>query len=328
MSPVEPTLAASLPLRVAAVPSAPVPPPVLPAAPMRDPEALRIIGPQERVSFPVLFRELVAHKDLLYQLAIRDVRIRYKQAVMGFAWSILMPLLIVGAGTLVRVAVVAMTGVKLDRTEIGAVVLKSFPWAFFAGALGFGVQSITANIGLVTKIYFPRSILPIAVVASNLFDLAIGVGTLLLVLPFLGADLSFALLWVPVMVMLLVVLTAGLCTVLACANLFFRDVKYITQVLLTFGIFFTPVLFNNVSFGAKGAKLLMLNPLAPIFEGLRLSVMNGHNLFLSHSQLLRGVEVVDWQPWYLLYSAVWAFGSLLLGLVLFQRTQDLFAEFA
>jgi ABC-type polysaccharide/polyol phosphate export permease len=208
------------------------------------------------------------------------------------------------------------------------VVLKSFPWAFFAGALGFGVQSVTANVALVTKIYFPRAILPIAVVASNLMDLTVGLIAIALVVPFLGAQLSFALLWVPVMLVLLVVLTAGLCTVLACANLFFRDVKYITQVLLTFGIFFTPVLFDAVAFGARGARILMLNPLSPIFEGLRLSVMQGHNLLLPFTQIIRGTEVVAWQPWYLAYSAVWAFGSLGLGLLLFQRTQDLFAEFA
>jgi ABC-type polysaccharide/polyol phosphate export permease len=116
--------------------------------------------------------------------------------------------------------------------------------------------------------------------------------------------------------------------VLACANLFFRDVKYLVQVVLTFGIFFTPVLFDNVAFGARGARLLMLNPLAPLFEGLRLSVMRGHNLLEPYTQTMRGVDVVAWEPWYLLYSLVWAFGSLALGLVLFQRTQDLFAELA
>jgi ABC-type polysaccharide/polyol phosphate export permease len=329
MNPVEPTLAAPLPIGGAIRSTASTSRAAAQGTvPLRDPEGVRVIGPQERVTLVGLVHELMGQKDLLYQLAARDVRIRYKQAMMGFAWSVLMPLLIVGAGILVRYAVVAMTGVHLDRAEIGTVALKAFPWAFFAGAIGFGVASITSNISLVTKIYFPRSVLPIAVVVSNLFDLAVGVAALLLVLPFLGAKLSLALLWVPVMVALLVVLTAGLCTVLACANLFYRDVKYITQVLLTFGIFFTPVLFNNVQFGARGAKLIMLNPLAPIFEGLRLSVMQGHNLLVSHSALMRGATVVDWQPWYLLYSGVWAFGLLAVGLMLIQRTQDLFAEFA
>ena len=298
------------------------------AGALRDPDAVRVIGPQQRVAIRHLFADLLAHRDLLHQLAARDVRIRYKQAAMGFAWAILMPILIVGAGTLVRLAVVQMTGGRLAREEIGAVVLKAFPWAFFAGALGFGVQSVTANISLVTKIYFPRAVLPIAVVLGNLFDLTVGLVASVLALPFLGAQLTAALAWVPVLILLLVVLTAGLCTVLACANLFYRDVKYIVQVVLTFGIFFTPVLFDAVAFGERGARLMMLNPLAPIFEGLRLSVMNGHNLLQPYSQLVHGTPVLAWQPWYLAYTGVWAVGSLLLGLILFQRTQDLFAEFA
>ena len=325
MTSVDPAAAAPLP--VAALPYRDRAP-IAPTAPRRDPPGVRVVGPLERVSLAGSLREIAERRDLLVQLATRDVRIRYKQAVMGFAWAILMPLLIVGAGTLLRIAVVAMTGAKLDRAEIGSIVLKAFPWAFFAGALQFGVQSITSNITLVTKIYFPRAILPIAVVGAHLFDLAVGAAVLLAVLPFLGAQLTAALLWVPVLVALLLVLTAGLCTVLACANLFFRDVKYIVQVLITFGIFFTPVLFDAVQFGARGARVLMLNPLAPIFEGLRLSVLHGHNLLQPLTVTLRGAPVTAWEPWYLLYAFAWAGGSLALGLVLFQRTQDLFAEFA
>ena len=309
----------------------PVTAPLRPAtapAPLRNPTSVRVLGALERPNVRNALREILDHRDLLVQLAARDIRIRYKQAVMGFAWAILMPLLIVGAGTLVRVAVVAMTGVKLDRAEIGGVVLKSFPWAFFSGALGFAVNAVTGNIALVTKIYFPRAVLPIAAVGANLFDLSVGLAVLLVTLPFLGAQLTANLLWVPVLVVLLITLTAGLSVILSCANLFFRDVKYIVNVVLTFGIFFTPVLFDATSFGTKGARILALNPLTPIFEGLRLSVMSGHDLFTPLTVMMRGHPVVAWQPWYLLYSAFWAFGTLALGLVLFQRTQYLFAEYA
>ncbi|MGZ8471159.1 MAG: ABC transporter permease, partial [Gemmatirosa sp.] len=242
---------------------------------------------QGRATIGTAVRELMEHRDLLVQLAARDVRVRYKQAVMGFAWAILTPLLLVGAGTLMRIAVATMAGVQLEMSEVGSIALKSFPWAFFAGAVGFAVQSITGNISLVTKIYFPRAVLPLGVVTAHLFDLVIGAVTLLVALPFLGATLSPALLWVPLLVLLLVTFTAGTGVFLACANLFFRDVKYITQVLLTFGVFFTPVLFDAVSFGAKGARILMLNPLSPIFEGLRLTVMEGHNLLTPLSVVAR-----------------------------------------
>ena len=295
---------------------------------MRSPSSELVLTSAGYSSVREVLREMLSRRDLLVQLASRDIRIRYKQAVMGFAWALLTPLLLVGAGSLLRVAIAQMSGVALDRAEIGSVVLKSFPWAFFSGAIGFGVASITSNLTLVTKVYFPRAVLPLGVVLAATFDLAIGAGALLLVLPFLGAKLSLALLWVPVLVLMLIVLTAGFAVFLACANLFFRDVKYLTQVLLTFGVFFTPVLFDAPAFGARGAKLLMLNPLSPIFEGLRLAVFNGHNLLQPLTQLTRSGVVSAWEPWYLLYGAVWAAGAFLGSLVLFQRTQYLFAEYA
>jgi hypothetical protein len=171
MSSVESSLA--VPLAVPAEPTARPGPRPAPRV-VRDPSTVRVLGPTERVALGDELREIWSRRDLLVQLAGRDVRIRYKQAVMGFAWAILMPLLIVGAGTLFRLAAVSMTGAALDRADIGSVILKSFPWAFFSGALGFAVNSVTGSINLVTKIYFPRAILPIAAVGANLFDLAWG----------------------------------------------------------------------------------------------------------------------------------------------------------
>ena len=293
----------------------------------RAPLVERVLSADDATTMRGALRDLLAHRDLLMQLAARDVRVRYKQAVMGFAWAILTPLLLVGAGTILRIAVATMAGAQLDPTDVGGIALKSFPWAFFAGAVGFAVQSITANISLVTKIYFPRAVLPLGVIAAHLFDLGIGVATLTVVLPFLGATWSPALLWVLPLLLLLVTFTAGAGVLLACANLFFRDVKYITQVLLTFGVFFTPVLFDAVAFGTRGARVLMLNPLAPILEGLRLAVMEGHNLLTPLVAATGAGAVPAWEPWYLLYSVCWSFGLLAFAVALFQRTQYLFAEY-
>ena len=98
-------------------------------------------------------------------------------------------------------------------------------------------------------------------------------------------------------------LTAGLALLVSCANLFFRDVKYVVQVLLTFGIFFTPVFFEPEMFGALGARVMMLNPLAPIMEGLRLSVVLDHNLLDALVVQGRHGAVLAWIAWYLAYSA-------------------------
>ena len=150
------------------------------------------------------------------------------------------------------------------------IAMKAVPWSFFVGALGFATNSLTGNSNLVTKIYFPREVLPLAATLAQVADSAIGLSALLVAGLFLGVHFGAAALWAPVLV-LLIAFTAGSALVVSCANLFFRDVKYIVQVLLSFGIFFTPVFFEPEMLGPTGARLMMLNPLAPILEGLRLA---------------------------------------------------------
>ena len=271
-------------------------------------------------------RELSQSRELLYQLTLRDIRIRYKQAVMGFGWAVLMPVMIVGAGLIVRL-VLSSTGVKLGDSGVAGMAAKGVCWSFFAGALGFGTASLVANVNLVSKVYFPREVLPLSAVAAQSFDTLIAVGALAVALPFLGATLSPALLWLPILALLLIALTSASALFLSCANLFFRDVKYIVQLLLTFGIFFTPVLFEPAMLGVTGAKLIMLNPLAPILEGVRL-VLSGNDLLHTITEsTAKGILVVAWQPWYLLYSAAWALGGFLLSLLIFHRLEFIFAEY-
>jgi len=149
-----------------------------------------------------------------------------------------------------------------------------------------------------------------------------------LMLIFLGVRPSPALIWVPVLALILCLLTAGASLLLSCANLFFRDVKYIVQVLLTFGIFFTPVLFDASQVGPTASKLIMLNPLSPFLEGLRLSVVEGHNLLTPLTQLgSHGQVVLAWSPWYLAYGAAWSVGGLLASALLFHRLEFVFAEY-
>jgi lipopolysaccharide transport system permease protein len=123
---------------------------------------------------------------------------------------------------------------------------------------------------------------------------------------------------------MLVVFTTGACLFLACANLFFRDVKYIVQVLVIFGIFFTPVFFDPASLGPTAGPIVALNPLTPVLEGLRLSILEGHNLL---TPLLNERGDTLWQPWYLAYGSAWAVAVLAGSSLLFHRSEFVFAEY-
>ncbi|MFQ5529092.1 MAG: ABC transporter permease [Gemmatimonadota bacterium] len=273
--------------------------------------------------------ELWAYRELAYQLTLRDIRIRYKQAVMGFAWAILMPALIVGAGALVRYAMAYLSGSDVEVMAIAGMAVKALPWAFFVGAIGFATNSLVSNLPLLTKIYFPREVLPVSSTLAQTFDSSVGAAVLIPILPLLGVSYGWTVLWVPALLIVLFTFTLGTALLLGCANLFFRDVKYIVQVLLTFGIFFTPVFFEPNMFGPTGSVLMMLNPLSPILEGLRLSIVEQHHLLLPLTAIgADGSSLVAWSPWYLAYGSGIAIAMLLTGALVFHRFERVFAEYA
>jgi len=289
---------------------------------LADPSRLGVLADLREV-----LDELVQYRFLLQQLTLRDIRLRYKQAIMGFFWAVFMPVLIVLAGLLIKYAMARMSGTELQASSVATLAIKALPWAFFVGGMQFSTASLITNHSLVTKIYFPREVLPLSSVAAQCFDSGIGALALMLVLPFLGIQLSAALFWVPVLIVMLIGMTAAAALFLSSANLFFRDVKYIVQVLLTFGIFFTPVFFEPATFGELGSRLLMLNPIAPILEGFRLAIVEGHNLMVPLTVTSGGESVLAWSPWHLLYAGSFATAGLAATAVIFHRSEQLFAEY-
>jgi lipopolysaccharide transport system permease protein len=272
-------------------------------------------------------RETLRARDLITQLVVRDIRVRYSETVMGFAWAVLMPTLIVLSGLIFRIAATQATGGSINRQVLLGLAVKGLAWGFFAGAIIAATVCLTGNGYLISKIYFPRAVLPLAANIAQGFDTLVASAAMALFLPWLGLVLSPALVWVPILVALLVLLTFGLSLALSCANVLFRDVKHIVQVLITFGIFFTPVFYEPTMLGAKGVRLLMYNPLSPLLQGLELTLTTGHNLL---NPLLvstpQASVVAAWLPHYLWYSTTWAIGAILLGAITFRRTESSFAE--
>jgi homopolymeric O-antigen transport system permease protein len=256
-----------------------------------------------------MLRELVEYRHLLFMLTWRDIRIRYKQTVMGFLWALLMPALIVAGGILVKKAFAAGQGVPLDAADIASVSVKALPWAFVVASIRFATGSLTGNATLLTKVYFPREVLPLSAVLANLVDFAVAVVVLAVVLPVFGVTPSVQLAWVPVILILLVLVTAAAGLLLACANLFFRDVKYLLEVVLTFGILFTPVFYDVRMMGSWG-PLLLVNPVGALLEAL-------NDAIVLH---------VSPDPFWLTYAAVWAVPGFLIASAIFDRAEPLFAE--
>jgi ABC-type polysaccharide/polyol phosphate export permease len=219
------------------------------------------------------FASVVRNRDLLRTFVWRDVQIKYKQSVMGLLWAVFMPAIIIGAGVLVRLAFAMLQDRPLELDEIISVTVKAVPWAFFIAAVRFATNSLISNLNLVTKVYFPRELFPIAAVISQMVDFAVASAVVAVLFVFTGIGASLQLLWVPVLVAILVLFSAGLGILLSAGALFFRDVKYLVEAALTFAIFFTPVFFSTSLFGAWG-NLLLLNPVAPVLEGLQATIVH------------------------------------------------------
>lgn len=253
--------------------------------------------------------ELVQYRHLLYILTWRDIKIRYKQSVMGFLWAILMPLLIVAAGIIVKTAAAFMSGKPLQFTDLASVTVKALPWSFFISSIRFSTSSLLANSNLVTKIYFPREVFPISAVLANLFDFAVATCGLTFILLFTGIGVSAHIFWLPFLIFLLISFTIGAGMLLSCANLFFRDVKYIVEVIVTFAIFFTPVFYEAATFG-KWKALMLLNPVAVLLESIN------------------SVVVMHRTPdlYWLAYAAAWSVGGLFVSWSIFHKAEFLFAE--
>jgi ABC-type polysaccharide/polyol phosphate export permease len=254
-------------------------------------------------------QELYRHRELLFMITYRDVKVRYKQSVIGFLWAILMPTLIVLAGVIVRFGYALAAGKHLATADIAGVAVKSVPWAFLISSIRFSCSSLTSNNTLVTKIYFPKEIFPLAAVLASLFDFLVASAALVILLLVLNVGGSVELLWIPTLLLTMVLLATGIGMFVSAASLFFRDVKYIVEVVLTFAIFFTPVFYDARMFGDKG-NWLLLNPAAPILEGLAACVA------------LRQSPDLFW----LAYSIAFAILALLGGYAFFKHLEPAFAE--
>lgn len=216
--------------------------------------------------------EQIHFRELLFQMVRRDLLIRYKQSIMGFGWAVFMPL--------VNTVVFSVVFMRVAPLDVGMPYpLYAFSgllaWNLFASALRFSTSSLTANSGLVTKVYFPREIFPFSAVIVAAVDSAVGAIMLAAFMIYYGVHITPALLFLPVVVLVHVAFTAGVALLLAMGNLFYRDVKYLFEVAITGWMFATSVLYPLANVGGWAGALLRLNPMTPIIDAYRDVLLRG-----------------------------------------------------
>ena len=233
-----------------------------------------------------MVREQYEYREVLRQMTLRDLTLRYKQTVMGFGWAVLMPL--------VNTAVFSVIFTRVAPLDVGMPYpLYAFSgllaWNFFASALRFSVTSLTSNQILVSKIYFPREIFPIAAVLVALVDFAVAMVPLAALMAYYHVPVGASLVLLPVVVAIHVIFTAAIGLLLAMGNLFYRDVKYLFEVAITVWMFATSVLYPVGRVGGRLGMLLGLNPMTGIIDAYRSVLLLG----TWPSSTLAGAAVVS-----------------------------------
>ncbi len=218
--------------------------------------------------------ELWRYRELVYFLAWRDVKVRYKQTAFGVAWALLQPLvaMLIFAVFLGQLAKVPSDGVPYPLFAY----LGLLPWTYFAGATANAAGSLVANTSLISKVYFPRLVIPVAGVLAGLVDFAVGFGLLIVLLVIFGVLPSITWLLIPFLVILAILAALGVGIWLSALDVQYRDVRYAIPFAMQVWLFATPVVYPASLVPERYRPILGLNPMAGVVEGFRWAVL-GHS---------------------------------------------------
>lgn len=270
--------------------------------------------------------DILRHRGLLRDLISKDLRARYRNAMAGFLWAVLQPLLFTLILAFVFTVVFQVGGRGGIRQSALEILSKLIFWQFFATALAAAANALIDNRDLVKKVQFPRELIPLAAIANALVNLAIGFGVLLVVQTVMtGPPPPIAFLVLPFILLIELALVCGLGLLVAAANVHFRDTAYLLEILLTFGFYASPVLYpmawvgprfaeipaiRDAGLGAWLETIYALNPMAGLLTACSDLILDGRlpALALIASPIL------------------WAGAALLIGGCVFRRLSPLFAD--
>lgn len=224
---------------------------------------------------PLKLRELWTHRELLYFLTWREIKVRYKQTALGVAWAILQPLFTMLIFTVFfgRLAKMPSDGIPYSVFALTALT----PWSFFANGLTTSSNSLVSSANLITKVYFPRLAIPIAAVCSGAIDFLLSFGLLMAYVLYRGYWPTWKILWLPGFVLLALVASLGVGLWLSALNVEYRDVRYTVPFLTQVWLFSTPIAYPSSLMHEPWRTVYGLNPMVGVVEGFRWAVLgSGH----------------------------------------------------
>ncbi|MCC6346908.1 MAG: ABC transporter permease [Nitrospirales bacterium] len=257
---------------------------------------------------PLNLRDLLEYRELLYFLVWRDIKVRYKQTVLGAAWAVVQPFFTMVVFSVIFGAVVKIPsdGIPYPIFSYAALV----PWTFFAGGLGRAAHSLVGNSNLIRKVYFPRLAIPIAAVLSGVVDFVLAFVMLICLMLFYGIVPTANVVWLPFLLVLAFVSALGLSLWLSAMNVQFRDVGHATGFLIQLWFYATPVTYPASLLPEPWRTVYGINPMAGVVEGFRWALLGADT---SPGPMIIG-------------SSLAALLLLVSGLYYFRRFEKMFAD--
>ena len=263
-------------------------------------EPLVVIQPSKRWNL-LSFKDIWAYRELLFFLTWRDVKVRYKQTALGAAWAILQPLFMMIIFTIFfgRLAAVASAGIPYPLFALAGLV----PWTFFSNAITASGNSLVGSANLITKVYFPRLIVPAAAMLAGLVDFLLAFLLLCVLMIYYRVTLTAQVLFLPVLILLTALFGLGVGTWMAALNVKYRDVRFALPFLIQLWLFVSSVILPSSSVPQKWRWILLLNPMSGIIEGYR-SALFGLPFDWPALGIAAGLTVV------VLLYAIYSFGRV------------------
>ena len=254
------------------------------------------------------WKDLWRYRELFYILSWRDIKVRYKQTVLGVAWSVIRPVLTTIIFTVLfsRIANLKNPGTAPYALMVFAGML---PWQFFSNALSESSGSLVGNANLITKVYFPRMIIPASSVITTLVDLGISFGIMIVMFIWFGVMPSWHIVFLPLFVILAFTCAFGIGLYLTAVNVKYRDFRYIIPFIVQFGLYVSPVGFNSFVIDEKWRMLYSLNPMVGVIDGFRWCFLG---------------DPMHWRSF--LVSVAMTIGFLWLGIYYFRKMERSFAD--
>jgi lipopolysaccharide transport system permease protein len=246
-----------------------IPDTLLPSTPGEPVPTIKIRPPRKWV--PVDLHELWEYRELLYSFVSRDVKIRYKQTALGFLWAIIQPLFLMVVFSLFfgRLAKIPSEGIPYPLFSFAALI----PWTLFAEGLTRSTTSMVQNAGIMTKVYFPRLIMPLSGILSPLVDFTIAFVILLLMMAYYGFIPTIAIILLPLFVLLAIMTSFAVGLWLSSLNVKYRDFQYTIPFLIQVWLYSSPVVYPSSLIPEQFRLLYGLNPMAGVIEGFRWALL-------------------------------------------------------